>query len=415
MFGMTRPSPLARPSAPGALVVLLRLLSLVGVWGAGACGGSSSSSSSPSTTPFDLPVVVNSGGPVLAAPRVQAIYFPGFAYQADVDTFLSRLPGSTYWPTVVSEYGVGALTVLPGHVSSIPAGDAIVDTTIEGLLGQVMTADADALGAPSSDTIYVLLFSAGTAITAQGAVMCKDGAPSGYHTEFSIAGVRVAGVVIPSCPMYVGDTSLSGASVLTPTISHEIVETTTDPFTSTAPAYFDVDQRHAIWSVAITGGEVADLCENETPDLVTPADIGYPVQRIWSNAAADAGTSPCVPVPAGETYFVAVPSLPNLVTVKRDNQSFTIPALNAAVGAAAMVNVSLRSEGGAVRTWVVGAIEYHADNATVPTPTSVPGRNGQSLRIGVTPNETAAGLFPLIVGSAIPGALHYWIGAIERK
>jgi hypothetical protein len=386
---------------------------LVGLIGLPACGGGSGSSGS---SGFDLPIVVSSGGPVLDTPRVQPIYFPDFAFQTDIDAFLAKMAGSSYWPTVAKEYGVGDLTIRPSVVSSVSSGAALVDTDIPGLLSQVFAADGAALGTPSRDTIYLLLFPSSTTITAQGQVMCGDSAPSGYHTEFVIAGVNVPVVVVPSCPNFAGDNSLTGVQALTPTISHEIVETSTDPFTTTSPAYFDVDERHTIWSVAINGGEVADLCENETPDLITPDDIGYPVQRIWSNDAVRAGTGPCVPVPPGEVFFIAVPTLPNQVSVSYNGKQFLVPALNATLGAAATVNVSMRSENNSFPQWTVGALEFHSDSA-IPSPSSMTGQTGQTLRLNVVPNAISAGLFPLIIASAsgTAKAVHFWVGAIDRK
>lgn len=391
----------ARTSALVALVCL----------GVAACGSSGGGSSSP----FDLPEVVSSGGPVLDAPRVQPIYFPGYTFQTDIDTFLAKMASSTYWPTVVGEYGVGDLTIKPSVLTTVSSGDSITDTDIPGLLARVFTSDGAALGAPSRDTIYLLLFPSSTRITAQGQLMCGDGAASGYHTEYTIGGVNVPGIVVPSCPDYAGDKTLTGAQALTPTISHEIVEAATDPFTTSSPAYFDVDQRHAYWSVAINGGEVADLCENETPDLITPDDIGYPVQRIWSNAAVKAGTGPCVPVPPGELFFIGIPSLPSTVLVTRGGEQFSVPALYAPVGAAATVNVTLKSENNGVASWSVGALEIHSDNPSVPSPTLVPGQTGQTVRSTVAPNEVATGLSALIIASVNKTAVHFWIGAIVRR
>lgn len=404
---ISRARALGTRARTGALVALACL-------GIAACG-SGGGGSSGSTSPFDLPEVVSSGGPVLDAPRVQPIYFPGYTFQTDIDTFLAKMASSTYWPAVVSEYGVGDLTIKPSVVTTVSSGNSLADTDIPGLLAQVFAADGAALGAPSRDTMYLLLFPSSTRITAQGVVMCGDGAASGYHTEYVIGGVNVPGIVVPSCAEYAGDKTLTGAQALTPTISHEIVETATDPFTTSSPAYFDVDQRHAIWAVAINGGEIADLCENETPDLITPDDIGYPVQRIWSNAAVKAGTSPCVPVPPGELFFIAIPSLPNTVLVSRGGEQFSVPALYASVGAAATVNVTLKSENNGVAAWSVGALEVHSDNPSVPTPTLVPGQTGQTVRPTVAPNEVATGLSPLIIASVNKTAVHFWIGAIVRK
>ncbi len=404
-------SPISRLRALGAYNLGLALMC------ASACGGGGGGGTpSGGTSPFDLPTVVSSGGPVLSAPRVQPIYFPGFAFRTDIDAFLSKLPGSTYWPTTVTEYGVGDLTILPSVVTSVSSGTAQSDSTIPGLLAQVFAADGAALGTPSGDTIYLLLFPSTTTITAQGQVMCTDTGPSGYHTEYTLNGTSVAGIVLPACMTYAGDSTLTGVQALTPTISHEIIESATDPFTTTRPAYFDVDDRHAIWSVAINGGEVADLCENETPDLITPDDIGYPVQRIWSNAAANAGQSPCVPVPPGELFFIAVPSLPDQVLVSRAGKQFSVPAITATVGSQVSVSVSMHSENNGVAGWGVAALEYHSDNASVPQPSTVQGATGQTLRLNVVPNEVASGLFPLIIASGgSQQAVHFWIGAISRK
>ena len=408
------PPATTRPRVPGARVRMAAGL-LVGLLGFPACGGSGGGSSSGGTTPFDLPIAESAGGPVLTAPRLQPIYFPGFAFQTDIDTFLSKLPGSAYWPTVVKEYGVGDLTVMPSVVTTVSSGAALTDTDIPGLLAQVFIASGSALGTPSHDTIYLLLFPSSTTLTAQGQVMCGEGAPSGYHTEFSLGGVTVPGIVVPSCPDYAGDKTLTGAQALTPTISHELVESATDPYTTTAPAYAGVDDRHTIWSVAINGGEVADLCENETPDLITPDDISYPVQRIWSNDAVRAGTGPCVPVPDGEVFFIAVPTLPDQVPISFNGKQFSVPALSATVGSSATVQVSMRSEHNAGGRWTVGALEFHSDNASVPSATGMSGQTGQTLRIAVVPNEVKSGLYPLIVESVSADAVHFWVGAINRK
>ena len=395
----------------------LALGALLATCGTGACGGSSSGSGgSAPDTPFDLPIVMPSGGPVLVAPRVQPIYFPGFPFQADIDTFLARLSASSYWPAVAAEYGVGALTVLPGHLSSVPAGATLVSTDIGALFAQVMNADAVALGPPDRDTIYPLFLPSSTALTSSGQPFCGAGEASGFHTEWPIDGTSVAGVVIPFCTSTPDDPSLTGVLALTPTLSHELIEASTDPFPSSAPAFIDVDDRHIMWSVAVSGGEVADLCENESPNVITPDDIGFPVQRVWSNAAAQAGTGPCVPVPAGEIYVAAVASLPNRALVKVNGVQFSVPTLTAAPGANATVGVTLRSVGDGRASWIVGALEYHADSATIPSPVPVTGRNRQALRLGITPNGAGSGLFPLIIQSAVSrDEVHYWIGSIQRR
>jgi hypothetical protein len=61
-----------------------------------------------------------------------------------------------------------------------------------------------------------------------------------------------------------------------------------------------VDPTNPFFSI---GDEVADLCDLLTSVYEDP-DAGFYAQRVWSNSAALAGTGdPCIPVPAGETFF----------------------------------------------------------------------------------------------------------------
>jgi hypothetical protein len=139
------------------------------------------------------------------------------------------------------------------------------------------------------------------------------------------------------------------------------------------------------------------------------------VQRIWSNAAVDAGTGPCVPVPPGETYFAAVAALPDQVLVQRSGKSFSVPALRAKVGADATVVVHLRSAGDQPTSWSVGALEYHADAPLPAAGRPTTGLNRQTLGLRVVPNAAAPGVFPLIVASETGQAVHFWIGTVWRQ
>jgi hypothetical protein len=83
----------------------------------------------PSTTyPAFLPDVAqikNNGGPVLKAPLVVTITYPGETRAADFESFGDTLGATQFWAAVTSEYGVGPLTSGPGnHVRmrrSLPA------------------------------------------------------------------------------------------------------------------------------------------------------------------------------------------------------------------------------------------------------------------------------------------------------
>src|SRR6267154_1646885 len=102
-----------------------RRLALTGFFAAvamaSACGGPAlpGGPTPPAEPMFDLPTATSLGGPVLSSPRVQPIFFAGFPYAGEVDRFTAGLSTSTYWSAVAGEYGVGALTALPGFASAV--------------------------------------------------------------------------------------------------------------------------------------------------------------------------------------------------------------------------------------------------------------------------------------------------------
>ena len=83
--------------------------------GTGGAGGAV-----PAFMPPTAPKVVDLVGPVVAKPKLQPIGFMGDASAPDLDKFLAEL-ASTVWGEMTSEYGVGALTVLPTIVLPAPA------------------------------------------------------------------------------------------------------------------------------------------------------------------------------------------------------------------------------------------------------------------------------------------------------
>ena len=93
-------------------------------------------------------------------------------------------------------------------------------------------------------------------------------------------------------------------NAISPAISHELIEASTDPHPATAPGWAGVDDEDLIWDFA-PGGEVGDMCEYVAAAF-QPLIGSYFVQRTWSNASAAAGHDPCVPVLA-QPYVTAAP------------------------------------------------------------------------------------------------------------
>jgi hypothetical protein len=64
------------------------------------------------------------------------------------------------------------------------------------------------------------------------------------------------------------------------------------------------------------GTEVGDLCV-----ALTVKEQAFTAQRIWSNAAAAAGRSPCAPAPQGDVFFSAMPVSTTPLTIAAGGQA----------------------------------------------------------------------------------------------
>jgi len=104
------------------------------------------------------------------------------------------------------------------------------------------------------------------------------------------------------------------------------------------------------------------MCAFHAGAAVTPADLGFTVQRTWSNAAAAAFLDPCVP---GESspLFLAAPlgessiSLPNGAGGHLGSQGFALP-----VGQSITIDVGFY--GTAAGAWTVTPFTYTMGTAS---------------------------------------------------
>jgi hypothetical protein len=307
-----------------------------------------------------LPDLVNAAkGPVLTTPKVAFVFYPGDAREAELETFAGKVAASTYWSSTTAEYGVGALTYagkfeLTGETAPATISQADIHAKLASDLA------SGKLGVPDPQTIYTLVFPAGTTVTQPnpitnllGPILSCEGF-GGYHDNVPVAlgdaGAKTefAYAVIPTCSGDLGS--------LTSVLSHEWVEAATDPLLTangvftvkSGPnaAFYATDADHAVWSL-LGGGEAADLCvpSGASADLA-PADIGYPVQRTWSNVAARASHDPCVPHVTGATFFAGAPVLPQTVKFSTSfTGDVTTKGIVIPVGASATVEVDLFSDG----------------------------------------------------------------------
>ena len=325
-----------------------------------------------------MPQVVDSGGPILAAPVVQPIFFanvPDPDTQPYVEAFLPALSSSSYWNTVGAEYGVGPFTVMPSIISMdpVPTADMAMATYLAGQL------DGTHMGWPvaeTTSTIYMVMLPSGQ--TYSGA--CTDFA--GYHSENTTNSANFVYAVIANC----GAAPTINATALdevTNTISHELIESSTDPKFTTAPAWESTDTEHLAWSRE-AGAEIGDMCE-WTPSAQQRLVGTYNVQRIWSNASALAGHDPCVPAPAGP-YFNAAPTLGD-VSVATHSGSIMTLGLTVPDGMSEQIDLKLFSDAPAppwnITVIDAAALEQQPTSLSIEYGRTAGGSNGDTVSFAV--------------------------------
>jgi len=331
----------------------------------------------------DLPQVMNLGGPIAKQPRFVVVTFHGDPLDAQIHDFVSALASSNYWHAVTSEYGVGTPTVTALRLPDVaPAMTSDID--IRNFIYDAIFTRA-VLPTPNENTIYALFYPSGT--TMPGA--CTTYA--GYHSIAIESNTRFAYAVMPRCP----NGSLDTFDFITQVASHEFAEASTDPEPGIATAY-GLATDYA-WSFYGGGNEIGDMCDSVSQTILD--DTGYVVPRIWSNAAAAAGTDPCVPHPSGDVYVQAAPDgLEDLSISTSLSPALTVMSrgLQIAVGSTQVIPIRLFSDAptAPLTVWteqiaVAGATPDRPDLSLALDKHS--GVNGDVLQLSVTVNADTAG------------------------
>jgi hypothetical protein len=369
-----------------------RLLTVNALWlclASGACGGDGSGSggSGGSTAQPVLPQVVNvRGGTSLASPKVLPILYASDAGATDILAFLQELATTSYWAQATSEYGVGPLTVLPPITLTDPAPKSVTDAMLESSLASNTSGANPAWGTADPSTIYLFVLPTGTIEADSEGACCTQ--YDGYHYQTDVnVGANV--VTVPyalscACPGFDGP-RVTDLQERTIDMSHELVETATDPFPDSDPAYAQEDDDDIVWTL-VTDGEVADMCEFNDDANVIPPGSTYMVQRSWSNAAAARFENPCVPVVTTTPYFNSFPRLGNIsYEGGRVTQGIRIP-----LGQSQTIDVALVSGAPVARSWAVSAYDYDdailgVTSGSTLRPASFKGGNGQTYHLTITP------------------------------
>jgi hypothetical protein len=382
----------------------------------------------------DAPQVVSQGGSVLDSPKVQPVFFPGFDYATQLTDFAAKLGTSEYW-AVLSEYKVGAITsatpiaLTSAQIDPADIGD-ITDAYIQSWLKARWDGSHPEFGtAPDPSTIYALFYPPATNVYLSGGPTPDGGVPDGggfgsqksctsfggYHGDVIIGGKAIAYAVLPECPSFGG---MVGVNAVSATTSHELSEAATDPFPTTAPAYGQVDLDHVAWMFFLGGGEIGDMCAQFPTSFYKDPDVGYVVQRNWSNAAAKAGHDPCQPVAGAPAYFNTMPVFGDSITTRGGALT---KGIDVPVGQSKTLELDLFSDGPTSGPWAVSAQALTRNGAAPVTFdfTTTQGQNGDKLMVTVTSTgaiSSKSQTATIVITSTLGGVRQsMWLGMIGQQ
>jgi hypothetical protein len=226
----------------------------------------------------------------------------------------------------------------------------------------------------------------------------------------------VSYAVICECGAQPGD-PFTPLQEVTATVSHELVESATDPYTFSNPAFSQTDDNNAIWTIA-TGGELADMCENNADANLIPAGSTYAVQRSWSNAAAQAGQNPCVPAPSAP-YFNSYPILPDNVTLNYGGDWVTRGVI-IPVGMTKTIDIVLSSTAPTSGPWTIAAWDMNDFLGNPPNTTltldKTTGVSGDVVHLTITVKsyDPAFGGAGFMIESTLDGQDNLTMGAVGQ-
>jgi hypothetical protein len=384
------------------------------------CGSASSSGPAKSYPAFkpDIAQITNHGGPLLTSAKIVTVTWTVDPNEGALEDFGDKLGASSYWKTVVGEYGVGPATSGPAnHVRISTAPPATIETkALETWLVAQVT-DPATSGWPAWDpaTLYVVYVPTATKLTSVGVDTCSLYKSLHADVEATSANQDITYVVI--------DENCNGSRAVldaaTDSASHEISEDVTNPHPFSAPAVIGFDPTHLAWSMVAgtLDDEIGDTCESFADAFFAgPADLPYSLQRMWSNASAAAGHSPCAPQ-STEPYFNVTPLAMETVSVLVGATPTAVTALGyqIPVGSSKAFDVGYYSDA-PTGYWDVAAVE---GNGLKPATTSLltiglakgVGLNGDKDTVTVAVNSapSAGNAVLMTLVSSAPGHTSHYL------
>lgn len=356
--------------------------------------------------PLRPPLAASSGGPTLANPQFIAMTFDGDDLRDPIEDFMSSVGCTSYWRSIVSDYGVNDAYAGPTvHLTETPP-TTIDDGQIalfirQKILNKQIPDDV------KGQTLYVIFYPDTTDITLQGQHSCT--AFGGYHNEVDLPdGRAVPYAVIPRCG---GFGQLGGFDEITATTSHELVEAVTDPNPMSNPAYQLPEPNGIAWALA-GGGEIGDLCEMNDDSFYLPTDYPFYVQRQWVNHSAYGAHDPCQP--NTDTYFAAAPVLPDTIPFDFGFGPQVTTGVKIAVNASATIDLDLIADAtytAAISVSVHDASHYFGGNTALSFNLSTAsGHVGDTIKLTInrTGTNQQLGFEPFVIRASSQGTTRSW-------
>jgi hypothetical protein len=382
--------------------------------------------------------VESKGGRTLPSAHIIPVFFSGDPLETQLEEFLRELAQSSYWSGVTKEYVYKPTFMTVG--SSIVVSDPAPSTMDESAITAWLSTNVDTKNANPFNPyiVYIVFFPSSTTVTTAAGTGCIDfdgfhaeGPPLGTTNRNEAASDEPADASVdfgtdvgfgepaddegsvdaiagsesgnedghgpPPAFLYAvflrcQDRQKELIDALTANVSHDLAEIATDPLPQSWAAYVQPDVDHAAW--ALSGfGEIGDMCVYaESPERVDQRLVGkFLVQRMWSNAAAEANRDPCVPSIA-EPYFVAIPDLRDQVWLGASSGGTFTTGLQVSLGEFKTVDVHLSSTG-PMADWIVYAAEVPGPMPDSGVTSSAPtlafwwdkqtGHNGDVLKLTI--------------------------------
>ena len=283
------------------------------------------------------------GGILLDQPRYTAIYWGSYwtttKGRDDVsfyDAFLNTMAGSARFMSVTREYSRPEQPIGPGSYHggiTVPTDPAVAlnDTAIRDLIEAQLVAGTVPKADPSQ--VYVVLLPPCVDVQAGPDKSCDQ--MCGYHWDLwsTTAPQRVPYVVIPhpdcwGCrfaalhDLSVDELNRDSATVI---LSHEMIETVTDPVVGTG-WYDDAN------------GEISDICGGQGGFFDQGQLLGFRVQKHWSNEEKacvlereiPVGSAGC-PAETHQVGSVCAPDLPASCASARGSSAWSLLAAGLAL------------------------------------------------------------------------------------